>query len=110
MEREVRVKEAQALLDEGDVHFQAGRLVEARDLYYRAHDLVIDVPRAHRAAHARMLPVHVALGMTRDIRADRFLLAFAPLGVFHLIALPARIYPPLVKRLGRSGGSGPATR
>lgn len=108
-DRELRVKDARSLLIEGDAHFGAGRLTDALDRYYRAHDLVIDVPSAHRDTHARMRPVHEALGMRRDARTDRFLLRLAPYGIFHLIALPVRIYPPLVKRLRRAGG-GPATR
>lgn len=82
---EERLRDARALW------VTAQGLVEARDFeaaltaLTRAHDLVTDIPDAHREAHQRLLPVDRALGRARDVRVDRILEALAPVGVFRAL-------------------------
>lgn len=82
---EERLRDARALW------VTAEGLADARDFdaalaaLTRAHDLVTDIPSAHREAHQRLLPVDRALGRARDVRVDRILEALAPVGVFRVL-------------------------
>ncbi len=81
-----RAEVAAAAFRQGDQLAAAGRHTDARSAYTAGHDVVLDLPLLHRAAHERLLPVHRALGLKRDVLEDQLLLLLAPLGVFVLAA------------------------
>ena len=85
-----RIDEAKHIWHSGDHAFHKGEYKVALRCYKAAHDLVIDVPRMHRAAHQRLVEVHRELGMWSAWARDNALLVTAPVGSFRVIGLVAR--------------------
>jgi hypothetical protein len=86
-----RADEARTLWHEGDHAFHRGELKVALRCYQAAHQLVVDQPRLHRAAHQRLAEVHRELGMWTAWARDNALLITAPLGSFHAVGAVARV-------------------
>jgi hypothetical protein len=80
-----RARQADALLGKAGDLVAEGALQEAHQVFTDFHDLVLDDPERHLAAHVALLPLNRALGHRQEAATDRILIALAPLGVFSLI-------------------------
>ena len=89
-ERHKRIDEAKHIWHSGDQAFQKREYKVALRCYRAAHDLVIDIPGMHRAAHERLVEVHRELGMWSAWARDNALLVSAPLGGFQVLGFLAR--------------------
>jgi hypothetical protein len=84
---EQRAMRAQALWASGRAQQAAGRLDQAHAQFREAHDLVVDCPRLHQTAHQHLRALNGQRRAWRELGTDLFLLGFARLGVFELVAL-----------------------
>lgn len=85
-----RARQADTLWRQGDAALAKGDAKAAYRLYTEAHDLVTDCARLHEQAHIRLKAVTRLHADKREFITDSILLALAPLGIFHLIALAFR--------------------
>ncbi|MBK6580482.1 MAG: hypothetical protein IPG17_30855 [Sandaracinaceae bacterium] len=82
---EERLRDARRHWLTAEERVAAGDMDAALARLTRAHDLVTDLPSAHREAHRRLLPVDRALRRKRDVVVDRLLETLAPVGVFRAL-------------------------
>ncbi|TJY55554.1 hypothetical protein E4T66_20810 [Sinimarinibacterium sp. CAU 1509] len=85
-----RVREAEALWQQGDALLAAGDGRGAYAAYTQAHDQVTDCPRLHETAHRKLRQVSRAHGHRGEVFTDIVLVWLAPLRIFELIALAMR--------------------
>jgi hypothetical protein len=83
---ENRNKHSQQALQEGLLEERNGNLQAAYEYFRIAHDLVVDCPRLHQMAHQHLRRVNTKRRNYRELVTDLFLLGFARLGIFELVA------------------------
>lgn len=83
-ERHERAQEAwrAGLLQEA-----SGDVAAAYGNFRVAHDLVVDCPRLHQAAHRHLRRINAKRRSYRELATDMFLLGLAGVGSFELVAL-----------------------
>ena len=87
---DARQARAMALWKAGDASVQAGDHAEAYAQFTAAHDLIMDCPRLHLAAHRQLRQVTRLHRDKREFWTDTFLIWFAPIGIFELVAFAMR--------------------
>ena len=83
---ENRNAQAQEALQKGLLEEQNGNFQNAYESFRIAHDLVVDCPRLHQMAHLHLRRVNMKRKNYRELATDLFLLGFARLGIFELVA------------------------
>ena len=89
-EFEARQALACSLWAKGDACLEAGDRDAAYAHYTTAHDLIMDCPRLHLAAHRRLRRVTRFHRDKREFLTDTLLVRLAPLGIFEVIAFAMR--------------------
>lgn len=89
-EFEARQARAIALWNEGDACLERGDRDGAYAHYTTAHDLIMDCPRLHLAAHRHLRQVTRFHRDKREFWTDTILIRLAPLGIFEAISFAMR--------------------
>ena len=87
---EARQARALALWEAGNASIQAGNRAEAYAQFTAAHDLIMDCPRLHLAAHRQLRQVTRFHHDKREFLTDIFLIWLAPIGIFEILAFAMR--------------------
>lgn len=84
---ELRSRRAREAWRTGRTHEAGGNLEAAYECFRTAHDLVVDCPRLHQAAHRHLRRINAKRRSYRGLATDMFLLGTAGIGSFELVAL-----------------------
>jgi hypothetical protein len=87
---EARQARALALWDAGEGCVQAGDRAGAYAKFTCAHDLIMDCPRLHLAAHRHLREVTRYHRDPREFWTDTVLIWLAPFGIFEALAFAMR--------------------
>jgi hypothetical protein len=104
-------KQAEAAWQLGMQDEQSNRLEEAYVHFRKAHDLVVDCPRLHHAAHLHMRRLNLKRRAYRELLTDVVLLGLAPLAIFEIVAFLMKrqvLGGVICTSANRSEGSSPA--
>ena len=89
-EFEARRARALSLWEDGDACLEKGDREGAYARYTAAHDLIMDCPSLHLAAHRQLRQVTRFHRDKREFWTDTLLIWLAPLGIFEAIAFAMR--------------------